>query len=555
VAFATANGTATAGTDYTATAGTLSFPEGTPSGSTRTIAVPILNETLKENNETFGLTLSGPSGASLGVATQTVTIQDNDTPVISLLPFTSGPGTSGEHIGTATARIQVTTGDGNALAAVASAKYATGAGPAPSATAADYIPVALTALSFPVGTPSGTTHNVNVTIKQDTLVESDENFRVNLSAPVGAVLGTASVTVQIQDDEPTIALTSAIASVAESAGSIGVTVRLNTRSGFPTATAGAATVNYATANGTAVQASDYTRTTGVMTFPAGTANNATQTITVPILNDAVVEAAETFRVNITTPVGCRLGTPTTTTVTIQDDVGGRPQIINSLPYVVQKPGRYILVRSLSTDMTSGAAITVESDSVVLDLSGFALANTSGPETQAFGIHGVGRRDVVVRNGTIRGFLTAVKLEEGALLRVDDILAIGSRFSGLEICGSDSLVLRNRVVDTGADGSAFGIVACGSSLQVLDNDVLDTLGPEAHSVELRDASGAVISANRVGHSTPSSGVGLLVRDSEGVVVKGNRITGVERGIVFERSTGASMDNVMSGVAVPEEGVQP
>jgi nitrous oxidase accessory protein NosD len=200
-------------------------------------------------------------------------------------------------------------------------------------------------------------------------------------------------------------------------------------------------------------------------------------------------------------------------------------------------------------------LSIGDSAVLANVPGFSLTNTAGPETQALGVYGFGRRDVTVRNGALRGFLTGVKLEEGAQYRVEDILAVGSRLSGLEVCGSDGIVQRNRVVETGIDGAAFGIVACGSMVQVLGNDVLDTLGTEARSVELRDASEALVSANRVGQSTPSTGVGLLVRDSEGVVVKGNRITGVERGIVFERSTGAAVNNVMSGVAVPEEGVQP
>jgi hypothetical protein len=520
--------------------------------------VPILNDGVKESSETFKLSLSAPSGASLGaVAAETITIQDNDTPIRSMLPFTSSPGTSGEHVGTATVMIQVTTGEGTPLAAAVGGKYATAAGAAPAATSADYVAIPATAFSFPAGSPSGSTLPVNVTLKQDTVVESDENLKVNLSAPIGgAVLGTASTTIQIQDDEPTIAMTSATATVLENAGSIGVTVKVNTRSGFPTTTTGAAKVNYATANGTAVKGSDYTTTTGVMTFPAGSADGSTQTITVPIVDDAVTEPAQTFKVNITTPVGGRLGTPATTTVTIQDDAAARTQTIDSLPYVIQKPGRYVLVRSLRTDMTSGAAITIEADSVVIDLSGFGLTNTAGPGTEALGVYGLGRRDVTVRNGTMRGFLTAVKLDEGALYRAEDLLVVGARLTGLEVCGSETLVLRNRVVDTGEGNSAAsGLVVCGSSVQVLDNDILDTVGPEARSIEVRGAQGSLLGGNRIGHSAASPGVGILILDSEGVVVKGNRITGVERGIVFERSTGVSVENVMSGVGVAEEGVEP
>lgn len=76
VKYATANGTARAGSDYAATAGTLSFAPGETS---RTISVPILNDSLAELHETFRVSLEAPSGAILGApANATVTIVDND---------------------------------------------------------------------------------------------------------------------------------------------------------------------------------------------------------------------------------------------------------------------------------------------------------------------------------------------------------------------------------------------------------------------------------------------------------------------------------------------
>ena len=76
VNFSTSNGTAIAGSDYTATAGTLTFAANQV---TRTISIPILNDTIAELNETFSISLSSPTGAALGSqATSTITILDND---------------------------------------------------------------------------------------------------------------------------------------------------------------------------------------------------------------------------------------------------------------------------------------------------------------------------------------------------------------------------------------------------------------------------------------------------------------------------------------------
>ncbi|MFM6247487.1 MAG: Calx-beta domain-containing protein, partial [Dolichospermum sp.] len=73
VQYATSNNTATAGSDYTATNGTLTFAPGVTS---QDIIIPILNDFLNEPQETFNLTLSSPTNAQLGTAVVTTTITD-----------------------------------------------------------------------------------------------------------------------------------------------------------------------------------------------------------------------------------------------------------------------------------------------------------------------------------------------------------------------------------------------------------------------------------------------------------------------------------------------
>lgn len=75
VAYATANGSAVAGSDYSALSGTVVFAAGTVS---RTIAVDILGDTIREPNETFVVNLSLPVNVILGVTQATGTILNND---------------------------------------------------------------------------------------------------------------------------------------------------------------------------------------------------------------------------------------------------------------------------------------------------------------------------------------------------------------------------------------------------------------------------------------------------------------------------------------------
>ncbi len=78
VQFATADGSATAGSDYTATSGTLSWADG--DFSDRTVTIALVNDTQVETAETFQLALSAPTGGATidGATSLTVSIQDND---------------------------------------------------------------------------------------------------------------------------------------------------------------------------------------------------------------------------------------------------------------------------------------------------------------------------------------------------------------------------------------------------------------------------------------------------------------------------------------------
>ena len=76
VAFATQDGTALAGSDYTAVSGTLTFA---PGETTKTITVPILNDAVYEGPETFTVNLSSPTNAVVSDASGLGTIKDDGT--------------------------------------------------------------------------------------------------------------------------------------------------------------------------------------------------------------------------------------------------------------------------------------------------------------------------------------------------------------------------------------------------------------------------------------------------------------------------------------------
>ena len=77
VDYATTDGTAKAGEDYTATSGTLTFA---PGETEKTVSVTIIDDTIEDSGETFRLVLSDPSGGQLGDTEATGTIFNTDPP-------------------------------------------------------------------------------------------------------------------------------------------------------------------------------------------------------------------------------------------------------------------------------------------------------------------------------------------------------------------------------------------------------------------------------------------------------------------------------------------
>src|SRR5262249_52332706 len=162
VQYATADGTATAGSDYAFTAGTLTFPPGMTS---LPVTVPVFGDRVFEADETFAVNLTSPVGATLADAPGPGTITNADTAGLS----------SGEARapGGARAVSTVTPSPANAAQPVPAA-YATAGGSAVSGV--DFTAASGT-LSF---APNATTRTISVSTTADLAPEGAETFVVNL---------------------------------------------------------------------------------------------------------------------------------------------------------------------------------------------------------------------------------------------------------------------------------------------------------------------------------------------------------------------------------------
>jgi Calx-beta domain/Beta-propeller repeat/Carboxypeptidase regulatory-like domain/CarboxypepD_reg-like domain len=195
VDYSTMDGTATAGQDYTATSGSLTFSSGETS---KTFQIPITNDQVTEPDETFKVTLNASNLEFLGAPTTlVVTIQDRSTvPVIirNSASVIEGNTSSTEALFTFT--LSAATGRSVSVNYATVNINATG-GVSCSNPGTDYETNSGT-ISFQ---PGNTTFTVAVKICGDTSGEGNESFRINLSGASNATVGGSQAVGTITDDD------------------------------------------------------------------------------------------------------------------------------------------------------------------------------------------------------------------------------------------------------------------------------------------------------------------------------------------------------------------
>jgi hypothetical protein len=314
VDYETVDGTAQAGSDYVSNSGKLTFTSGDVQ---ETITVLVNGDTLVEPNETFFVTLKNPTGATTTRSQGTAIITNDDQPPPSFsiddVSVTEGnAGATGATFSISLSRpssqtimVNFATADGTAVAG------------------SDYLP-ASGVLTF---APGITRLPLTITVNDDTNVELNETFFVNLTNPVNATIedGQGRGTIINDDSGPTVFLQFSSSSYSASEDSIAIITVTRTGSA-----AGAVTVNYATSNGTAKAGLDYKDSAGTLSFASGDISPKTFAIT--ILKDNLVEAEETINLVLSSPVGgAAFGGPSTAMLKIIDLAPANPSISNFSP--------------------------------------------------------------------------------------------------------------------------------------------------------------------------------------------------------------------------------
>lgn len=294
--------TATAGSDYVAATGTLTFA---PGQSVRTVPVTIRDDATSEHAERFHVVLSDPVGAELAHTASTVTIGANDQPTVPAPRVSVGPDTVvAEDDAWVDLPVTLSAPSPNPVTVA----FTTANTTADGSYGYDYRGISGTL----VFTPGQTLRTVRVELTDDTTAERTESFALTLTGtPTNASIARSWNRVSIVDDDTVVTTPDLYATdlaVDESAGTVSVPVTLGAEHGQSSHSP--VTVRYAVESlpgDTAKAGADYVAATGTLTFAPG---ETVQDVPVDVTDDTAAEGAETFHVVLSDPVGGEIADPT-----------------------------------------------------------------------------------------------------------------------------------------------------------------------------------------------------------------------------------------------------
>jgi uncharacterized delta-60 repeat protein/uncharacterized repeat protein (TIGR01451 family) len=297
VNYLTVPGTAVPGLNYTTVSGTITFGNGE---TVKTFAVPLLENSIAQGPVTLSLILSNATGGATLLAPTNVpmTILDNDTGIA----FSSAAYVVNETNGSVTLNVLRL----NSTAGTVQVNYATTNGTALAGV--NYTAIS-GVLTF---NPGVAIQSITVPVLHDPRATSNLTFAVNLSNPTAGaqLMFPSSASVIVLDAEAGLSFTSPTFGVLKNGTNAVLTVFCSNPNVEPVS------VNFASADDTAVAGIDYTAVNGILTF---TNSMVTNYIVVPIINNSLVEGDRTFTVSLSSPTSPgQLVAPSTASVTITD---------------------------------------------------------------------------------------------------------------------------------------------------------------------------------------------------------------------------------------------
>jgi hypothetical protein len=243
-------------------------------------------------------------------------------------------------------------------------------------------------------------------------------------------------------------------------------------------------------------------------------------------------------------------------------------VITSLPAVIDTPGIWCLKQNLSTAITTGNAITINTDDVTVDCKDFILDGSSaGLGTDAIGIYTSNHSRATVRHCNVNGFGWGFVLLYGSKYVIERNRLFGITFVGMSILGDGTVIRYNRVLNTGRTNDyidAHAINAAGS-MDVYDNTVSGVVAAQGgggfvagigvDDISASNVHGSNIRGNRVSGLKPdSSGQAIAIgAGSSYTVLRNNIVIADSGGTTQGLSCGAAFirarNNLVNGFSIP------
>jgi len=354
----------------------------------------------------------------------------------------------------------------------------TATGAAACAAGVDYVN---TSTSVPFDNQSQV--NVPVTLCPDSDYEGNETFLVQLTAPSsGLSIGTrAQSTVTIQDNDPKPAL-----SIDDQSGTEGdlLTFHVSISGGHNVPVS----VHYATANGTAVQPSDYTSASG--DFLWGPGDTSPRSFTVQTNNDSTFGVSEQFTVKLTNVVNGSYADSSGIGTIYEDGASTPPSLAIDDPSVWEGDSgtttlTFTVTKTGATEAAATVDWTTQDGSSPIATSGASCTTGvdyiagSGTLTIAAG-DTTGTIDVAVCGDTSaeNNELFEIKLSNPSLATISDDIGVGT-IKDNEVVGLD--------LSSGTPGNATGPVTVTAAVTNTDGDTIPVSGVQVRFEQYRHGS--------------------------------------------------------------------
>ncbi len=472
----TASGTALPGTDYTPLANVLvTFNPGV---SDVMVPVSINNNGLPEGNQTIGMQLANATGFSVLTNPANATLTILDTVHLPGVVFFSA---TNYNVNASDTNAYVTVYRTNGSSGVITVNYSTVAGTAQPV--ADYY-TTNGLLTFIDGV---TNQTIVVPLIPQTQVKTPVTLSVVLSNAVGGatIASPSNTTVTISSSLAGISFVTATNTLPENSGVVSLAVQrlYNTNS--------TVTVQYKTVNGTARASTNYTYTSGTLTFTNG---EVLKTVSVPLIDYTNITGNLYFSVSLTNPVGAQLLSPSNSVVVLQDAEAGLSfststqrvlknagfatvTVTCSNPRVEPTNGVPLQVNYTTTNGTALAGVDYQAISGTLVFTnGLAVNSFTVPIYSNNVITGDKAFSVVLSNPTAPGQITPNGTQ---------VILIAESNTGLRFTQTSYQAFKNGIIAT------IAVSRTGNTNNVVSVDYLATNGTAINGVNFAATNGTLI----------------------------------------------------------------